>query len=68
MLTHKRKFVVKTSDASGAKVFINMCGHDKVAAPGNWQGLQVPEEVQAALDNVDSLTDAQEMPEVAGPG
>ncbi|KAJ9522871.1 hypothetical protein QJQ45_023658 [Haematococcus lacustris] len=53
-------FVVKTSDASGAKVFINMCGHDKVAAPGNWQGLQVPEEVQAALDNVDSLTDAQQ--------
>ncbi|MEW5304573.1 MAG: hypothetical protein WDW36_007175 [Sanguina aurantia] len=31
-------FVVKTNDATGRKVFINLCGSDKVAAPGNWVG------------------------------
>lgn len=49
------RFVVKTSDEGGRKVFINMCGHAKVAAPGNWAN-GVPEEIQSALDNLDNLS------------
>jgi len=52
-------FVVKTQDEGGGKVFINMCGHQKIAAPGNWANGKVPDEVQQALDNVDNLSEAQ---------
>lgn len=50
---------MKTHDESGRKVFINMCGHLKVAAPGNWAGGKIPEEVAAALENADNLTSAE---------
>lgn len=30
------RFVVKTVDEGGRKVFINVCGSDKVAAPASW--------------------------------
>uniref|UniRef100_A0A7S3QZ36 PIH1 N-terminal domain-containing protein n=1 Tax=Dunaliella tertiolecta TaxID=3047 RepID=A0A7S3QZ36_DUNTE len=54
------RFVVKTQDVNTKrKVFINMCGHPRVAAPGNWEGGIIPESVQNALDNVDNLTEAQ---------
>ncbi|KAF5828217.1 pre-RNA processing PIH1/Nop17-domain-containing protein [Dunaliella salina] len=53
-------FVVKTQDVNTKhKVFINMCGHPRVAAPGNWEGGVMPESVQNALDNVDNLTEAE---------
>ncbi|KAG1670198.1 hypothetical protein FOA52_014974 [Chlamydomonas sp. UWO 241] len=44
-------FVVKTVDTNtGTKVFINVCCHDKVPAPGTgWSSGMVPEEVQNAL-------------------
>lgn len=41
-LACSQRFVVKTQDLeSGRKVFINLCGHSKVAAPGNWSGEEV---------------------------
>jgi hypothetical protein len=49
---------VKTADEGGRKVFINMCGHAKVAAPGNWAN-GLPEEIQSALDNLDNLSQQQ---------
>jgi len=52
-------FVVKTADDGGRKVFINMCGSSKVAAPGNWQNGKMPEEVEKALANVDNLSEGQ---------
>lgn len=53
-------FVVKTQDLNtNRKVFINMCGHASVAAPGNWEGGVMPESVQNALENVDNLTEAE---------
>ena len=44
-------FVIKTVDDAGRKVFVNFCGHAKIAAPGTkWgKGDAVPEEVQKAL-------------------
>lgn len=52
--------MVKTVDlVTGRKVFVNMVGHPKVAAPGNWGGGLMPEEVQKALDNIDDLSNAQ---------
>ena len=44
-------FVIKTVDDAGRKVFVNVCGHAKIAAPGTkWgKGDAVPEEVQKAL-------------------
>jgi len=54
------RFVVKTQDmATGHKVFLNMCGHPRVAAPGNWAAGTIPESVQNALDNVDNLSEAE---------
>ena len=34
-------FVVKTIDDAGRKIFVNVCGHAKIAAPGDageWKG------------------------------
>ncbi len=56
----RRRFVVKTTDVGGRKVFLNMVGHPRVAAPGsNWSGGVVPDEVQKALENADNLTEAE---------
>lgn len=38
--------------AAGRKIFLNMCGHDRIPAPGNWKDGKVPEEVTQALDNL----------------
>ena len=35
---------MKTQDETGRKVFINVCGSDRVAAPGNWSNGRVPQE------------------------
>lgn len=36
------RFVIKTVDEKGQKVFINICGSSKIAAPGvNWENGQV---------------------------
>ena len=48
-------FVVKTSDETGRKVFVNVCGHAYVPLPGHWMGENgketglVPEEVEKAI-------------------
>jgi PIH1 N-terminal domain len=54
------RFVIKTSDDTGRKVFINMCGSTRVAAPGSWERGTVPETVQTALENLDNLSEEQE--------
>eukprot|EP00873_Tetraselmis_striata_P015838 jgi/Tetstr1/436102/TSEL_024950.t1 len=55
-------FVIKTADDKGNKVFINICGSDKVAPPGaKWEEGKVPEAVQRALDQGDDAdADAQQ--------
>jgi hypothetical protein len=53
------RFVIKTVDDKGGKVFINICGSDKVAPPGaRWVDGQVPEEVQRALDQGNEADEA----------
>ena len=37
----QHRFVVKTVDEAGRKVFINVCGSAKVPAPGGWKPGQV---------------------------
>ena len=51
-------FVIKTVDDAGRKIFVNVCGHAKIAAPGSkWgKGDQVPEEVQSALVSMEEGT------------
>ncbi|GAQ82138.1 hypothetical protein KFL_001010230 [Klebsormidium nitens] len=52
-ITPEPGFVVKTADEErGAKVFINVCGSDKVAAPGDWKN-GVPKEVEEAMGELD---------------
>jgi hypothetical protein len=47
-------FVVKTVDDTGRKVFINVCGHFKIQAPGSeWANGVVPTAVENALANLD---------------
>ena len=47
-------FVVKTVDDTGRKVFVNVCGHFKIQAPGSdWANGVVPEAVENALANLD---------------
>lgn len=48
-------FVVKTTDDAGQKVFINMCGSPKIAAPGDWSKGAIPEEVSKALENANDV-------------
>jgi PIH1 N-terminal domain len=43
-------FVIKTTEESGRKAFINMCSSPAVPAPGNWpSAAAVPQEVTDAL-------------------
>lgn len=35
------RFVIKTVDEKGRKVFINVCGSSSVLAPGGWKNGQV---------------------------
>ena len=40
-LLWQHRFVVKTVDEAGRKLFINVCGSAKVPAPGGWKPGQV---------------------------
>lgn len=51
-------FVIKTTDDTKRKVFINVCSSELVPAPGNWVAGKVPEEVLKALENTKSKQDA----------
>lgn len=42
------RFVVKTADENDRKVFINICGSDKVPAPGGWANGKVLDLMKAA--------------------
>eukprot|EP01024_Parvocaulis_polyphysoides_P003919 TRINITY_DN11017_c0_g4_i1.p1 TRINITY_DN11017_c0_g4~~TRINITY_DN11017_c0_g4_i1.p1 ORF type:complete len:291 (-),score=42.60 TRINITY_DN11017_c0_g4_i1:51-881(-) len=42
-------FVVKTSDENGRKIFINICGSDRVSTPGGWEDGKIPDDVKQAL-------------------
>ncbi|PNW78176.1 hypothetical protein CHLRE_10g467050v5 [Chlamydomonas reinhardtii] len=48
-------FVIKTTETkTGDKIFINVCWHDRVAAPGGWSNGVMPDEVAAALEKLQS--------------
>lgn len=51
------RFVVKSTDATGRKVFVNMCSSSKVAAPAAWEGGVLPDHIKAALDQHHHLDD-----------
>ena len=73
------RFVVKTADQDGRKVFVNVCTSDRVAAPGAWAaGALPPEAVDAALEALrgaggdgggdgDAAPDALRFPVSVGP-
>lgn len=44
-------FVVKCRDDNDRKIFINICGAEKVAAPGGWENGKVPDDVLAQLED-----------------
>ena len=55
-------FVVKTIDDAGRKIFINVCGHAKIQAPGTeWAGGKVPEHVEHALANLEDPDAVQQL-------
>jgi hypothetical protein len=55
-------FVVKTSDDAGRKVFINVCAHAKIQAPGSeWAGGKIPEHVEKALANLEDPEAVQQL-------
>lgn len=54
-ITPEPYFVIKTANEAGQKVFINVCGSPKIAAPGNWANGLMPEEVTKALENMDNM-------------
>eukprot|EP01023_Acetabularia_acetabulum_P011739 TRINITY_DN15466_c0_g1_i9.p1 TRINITY_DN15466_c0_g1~~TRINITY_DN15466_c0_g1_i9.p1 ORF type:complete len:324 (-),score=39.63 TRINITY_DN15466_c0_g1_i9:778-1749(-) len=48
-------------DENGRKVFVNICGNDRVAAPGGWEDGKIPEDVQKALSvSSEELSQAQQ--------
>eukprot|EP00976_Prorocentrum_cordatum_P116521 1196175-Prorocentrum_minimum.AAC.5 len=51
-------FVIKTHDDTGRKVFINVCGDNKIPAPGNWKEGKVPDEVKNALEELAAQEEA----------
>lgn len=50
--------MVKTQDDAGRKVFINMCGSDKIGAPSAWEGGVVPDAVHEQLKNMETMSEA----------
>lgn len=52
-------FVIKTTDQSDRKVFINVTSSSKVPAPGGWSSGLMPEEVSKALDEWQQLGEQQ---------
>lgn len=63
------RFVVKTQDELGRKVFINVCGSEKIAAPGSWKGGKMPESVKEQLERMQEDGDGDdEEPEVPNEG
>ena len=55
-------FVVKTIDDAGRKVFINICGHAKIQAPGSeWANGKIPEHVEQALANLEEPEAVQQL-------
>ncbi|KAG2433462.1 hypothetical protein HXX76_008519 [Chlamydomonas incerta] len=52
-ITPEPGFVIKTNEMkTGGKVFINVCSHDRVTAPGGWSNGVMPDEVAAALEKL----------------
>ena len=54
------RFVVKTTDDTGRKVFINMCSSNKVAAPAAWANGVMPDNVKQSLENLGERQDIAE--------
>lgn len=55
-------FVVKTIDDAGRKIFINVCGHAKLQAPGSeWANGKLPEHVETALANLEDPEAVQQL-------
>ncbi|DBA76314.1 TPA: hypothetical protein ACH3X1_010027 [Trebouxia sp. C0004] len=53
------RFVVKTTDQDKRKVFINICGSDKVPMAGGWSDGKIPDEAKTFLESAD-MSDAQQ--------
>lgn len=53
-------FVVKTLNEHGSKVFINVCGSNKVGMPGGWSEGKVPPEVRQHLEAARDSTSLEE--------
>ena len=47
-------FVVKCKDDNGRKVFVNMCGSAKVAAPGGWEEGRVPDDILQQMEQAET--------------
>ncbi|KAI8476272.1 MAG: pre-RNA processing PIH1/Nop17-domain-containing protein [Monoraphidium minutum] len=58
-ITPQPGFVIKTSDESGRKVFVNVCSSDRIPAPGGWEGGLLPAAVEDALAKADALDSAE---------
>ena len=56
-ITPEAGFVVKCRDDNNRKIFINMCGSERVHAPGNWQKGKIPENVLSKLESADISPD-----------
>ena len=56
-ITPEAGFVVKSFDDNGRKIFINMCGSDRVPAPGNWEKGKIPEDVAKKLEQAETSPD-----------
>lgn len=46
------RYVIKTSDPDGRKVFINVCHSSAVPAPSSWQDGMAPDKVLQALEDL----------------
>jgi PIH1 N-terminal domain len=55
------RFVVKTTDDTGRKVFINICSSDKVQPPDSWEDGVMPDTVRNALNNMEGLENEKDV-------
>jgi hypothetical protein len=55
------RFVVKTADDTGRKVFINICSSEKVQPPESWEDGVMPDSVKASLSNMKEVENSQDV-------
>lgn len=55
------RFVVKTVEESGKKVFINLCSSDAISPPTSWENGIMPDSVRQALHNLDDVKSEEDV-------